>query len=135
MHFAWDELQIRKAQNTLMSCGRAIGKNRPHAVTSTGSVNSSKYFVSELAGSESESLLTGHLSSLEVPEMLHCHLQDVCLLQFGVSGALRRNKEENGQRKMVRIALDRRLTRHRRWRTFGMGRRAKPGRAADLHLF
>lgn len=34
--------------------------------------------------------LTGHLSPLEVPEMLHRHLQDVRLLQFGVSGALRR---------------------------------------------
>lgn len=36
--------------------------------------------------------LTGHLSSLQVPEVLHCHLQDVCLLQFGVSGALRGRK-------------------------------------------
>lgn len=36
--------------------------------------------------------LTGHLSSLQVPEVLHCHLQDVCLLQFGVSGALRGQK-------------------------------------------
>lgn len=35
-----------------------------------------------------ETLLTGHLSSLEVPEMLYGHLQDVRLLQFRVSGAL-----------------------------------------------
>lgn len=32
--------------------------------------------------------LTRHLESLQVPEVLHCHLQDVRLLQFGVSGAL-----------------------------------------------
>lgn len=35
-----------------------------------------------------EVLLTGHLSPLKVPKMLHSHLQDVRLLQFRVSGAL-----------------------------------------------
>lgn len=36
-----------------------------------------------------ETLLTSHLSPLEVPEMLDSHLQDVRFLQLGVSGALR----------------------------------------------
>ena len=51
--------------------------------------------------------LTGHLSPLEVPEMLHRHLQDVRLLQFRVSGALRGRKT-----RMVRItrSLSRCLT-------------------------
>lgn len=35
-----------------------------------------------------EVLLTGHLSPLKVPKMLHCHLQDVRLLQLRVPGAL-----------------------------------------------
>lgn len=35
-----------------------------------------------------EVLLTGHLSPLKVPKMLHRHLQDVRLLQLRVSGAL-----------------------------------------------
>lgn len=31
---------------------------------------------------------SGHLKSLQVPEVLHSHLKDVRLLQFGVSGAV-----------------------------------------------
>lgn len=32
--------------------------------------------------------LTAHLHALQVPQVLHCHLQDVCFFQLGVSGAL-----------------------------------------------
>lgn len=32
--------------------------------------------------------LTAHLDALQVPQVLHCHLQDVRFLQLGVSGAL-----------------------------------------------
>lgn len=32
--------------------------------------------------------LTAHLYALQVPQVLHCHLQDVCFFQLGVSGAL-----------------------------------------------
>lgn len=32
--------------------------------------------------------LTSHLCPLHVSQMFHCHLQDVCLLKFRVSGAL-----------------------------------------------
>lgn len=47
---------------------------------------------------EGEWLLTGHLRSLQVPQMLHCHLQDVRLLQFGVSGALRGSRTGQADR-------------------------------------
>lgn len=33
--------------------------------------------------------LTAHLHALQVPQVLHSHLQDVCFFQLGVSGALR----------------------------------------------
>lgn len=39
--------------------------------------------------------LTGQLKPLEVPEVLHCHLQNVCLFQFRVSGALNRQRYYN----------------------------------------
>lgn len=32
---------------------------------------------------------TSHLKSLKIPEVFHCHLQNVCLFQFRVSGALK----------------------------------------------
>lgn len=32
--------------------------------------------------------LTAHLHALQVPQVLHCHFQDICFLQLGVSGAL-----------------------------------------------
>lgn len=51
-----------------------------HAFTESGAIFSQNSGVG-IQGS-------GHLSSLEVPEMLHRHLQDVRLLQFGVSGAI-----------------------------------------------
>lgn len=81
-----------------------------------GSPNQSKYFAPKRAAVKQMSrgtLLTGHLSSLKVPEMLHCHLQDVRLLQFGVSGALRRRKT----RASLGITLNRHLT-SGRWRAF-----------------
>lgn len=51
-----------------------------HALAETGTIFSQDSGVG-VEGS-------GHLSPLEVPEMLHRHLQDVRLLQFRVSGAI-----------------------------------------------
>ena len=32
---------------------------------------------------------TSHLKPLKIPEVFHCHLQNVCFFQFRVSGALK----------------------------------------------
>lgn len=44
-----------------------------------------------------QAALTRHLCPLQVPEVLHCHFQNVCLLQFGMPRTLHRRggKEES----------------------------------------
>lgn len=42
---------------------------------------------------DARAVLTGHLRPLQVPEVLHCHFQNVCLLQLGMPGALRRGNK------------------------------------------
>lgn len=41
-------------------------------------------------------LVTSQLVALQVPQVLHGHLQYICLLQFGVSGTLQGGRQRQG---------------------------------------
>lgn len=43
-----------------------------------------------------EMLVTSQLVALQVPQVLHGHLQYICLLQFGVSGTLQGGRQRQG---------------------------------------